>query len=120
LKPSPPRHGPAKGPRLRNILEKIEERSYQLQLAAFQQEIQKDETYLLPNRKPASPSRPLKYKGYNKPPAFGSSTKANQFVDDWANKKPKFLENHNKMPTPGIFSPIKKIHSICSLKTNSC
>jgi hypothetical protein len=38
--------------------------------------------------------------GYSEPLTFHSSIEANQFVDDWASKKTKFLDNHNKMPTP--------------------
>jgi hypothetical protein len=39
-------------------------------------------------------------KGYSETPTFCSSIKANQFVDDRASKITKFLDNHNKMPTP--------------------
>ncbi len=39
-------------------------------------------------------------KRYSEPPTLHSSIEANQFVDDWASKKIKFLDNHNKMPTP--------------------
>jgi hypothetical protein len=39
-------------------------------------------------------------KGCSETPTFHSSIEANQFVDDWASKKTKFLNNHNKMPTP--------------------
>jgi hypothetical protein len=39
-------------------------------------------------------------KRYSETLTFRSSIEANQFVDDWASKKKKFLDNHNKMPDP--------------------
>jgi hypothetical protein len=42
------------------------------------------------------------YKGYNEPLAFESSSEANRFVDNWNNKKTKFLETHSKMLAPSI------------------
>ncbi len=44
------------------------------------------------------------YKDYNKPLSFNSSNEPNQFVDTYALKKNKFLEDHGKMLAPSCFT----------------
>jgi hypothetical protein len=43
------------------------------------------------------------YKRYNVPPMFTFPMEVNQFMDNYAMKKTKFLEQHNEMSAPDIF-----------------